>query len=166
MENDVRELRAEVKEIREATVEHRIRLETGTKAFEAMRNKDEDLAGSIRAVQEAIAPKKPNYFGIIALTFTLIMGLVSALWGLSLLFSSRPTTEQIDKIMTKHEGYPHPEVQKQINELRSGQLADQKIHSDQKKAIEQVTKDYKATNDKLDKLLKRGAPVPRRRPPR
>jgi hypothetical protein len=163
MENDVRELRAEVKEIREATVEHRIRLETGTKAFEAMRDKDESLAGSIKAVQDAIAPKKPNYFGIIALTFTLIMGLVSALWGLSLLFSSRPTTEQIDKIMDKHEAHPHPNVQKQINELRSGQLADQKIHTEQKKAIEQVTK---ATDKKLDKLLKRKAPAPRRRPPR
>jgi hypothetical protein len=133
-EHDVRALQAEVRELSKAMAEARIRLDTGNKAFEGLREKDEKLAVELRGVQDAIAPKKPNYLAIAGLVFMMTMGLAASLWALSVLFSSRPTTEQIDKIMDKHETHPHPDTQKQINELRTGQLADQKIQGDQQEA--------------------------------
>ena len=155
MADEFRALQGEVTEVQKTVAEHGVRLEGGAKTFEGLRDKDVALGRRIDKVDEKLAPKPVNYIGLIALIFSITMGLAGSLWGLSVLFSSRPTTEQLDKLMDEHGQQPHPGTQKQINELRKQQLEFESDHAAQKKAVEDNTAEQKKINESLDKLLKR-----------
>lgn len=151
----LRMLQAEVKEVREALVEHRVRLDNGTHVFANERSEREKLARRLDGVIEATAPKPVSVTKVISITLALVMAAAGALWGLSNKLRDRPTEQQIEKLMHSHDGVGHPQMRKDITAIKVQQdkLKDAVVNED--------------GSSKIDKLLDRiPEPEPKKKPPR
>ena len=96
-------LRATTAELKETAVEQRVRLENGQKAFGAAHDR-------ISQIEHRITPKPPSVLKIVSITIGLFLTCAGALWGLSNMLRDRPTSEQIEKIIHKHDEVGHSAI--------------------------------------------------------
>ena len=152
----VSELEKTVKELGEAMVEHRVRLENGVAVFGQHREK-------IAALEEKVAPKPPSVLKIVATSFSIFVVLAGALWYLSWNLANRPTVDQLHEVMEGHQKAGHSATQERIGEMRED-LVEQRALIKDVRAEQQTIRDAQANHGKnLDALLQR---TPRRTPHR
>jgi hypothetical protein len=152
----VSELERSVKELGEAMVEHRVRLENGVNVFASHREK-------IATLEEKVAPKPLSVLKVVSLSFGIFVVLSGALWYLSENLANRPTTDQLRNVMESHRNTGHPATQKEIGEMREDLVEQRTLIKDvrsEQTAIKNAQADH---GKKLDELLQR---APRRRPHR
>lgn len=149
-------LEGEVKEIRDMTMAHKIRLDNGTHAFKRVSDSVDKTNKRIDELDKRTAPKVPSTGKIIAITITVFMAAATALWGLAQNLSDRPTTNQMREVLHTHEGNGHTDLRQTVQNIR----ADQKAH----RVILDRTATQQAQNAaKLDKLLMRTPDRPKTR---
>jgi len=149
--NDLNALRREVNDLKEAAVEHRVRLENGTNVFR-------DYSARIGAIEEKITPKPPSIAKIIGITLTIVFAGAGALWGLANMLRDRPTADQIRDVVQQHDDVGHKSIREDVHDIHREQ-------SQQRVLIEQVTTAQGQQDKKLDRLLEqtKDSPPPRRR---
>jgi hypothetical protein len=135
--------RQELGEVKEAVLEHRLRLENGIHVFAAVRKELDEL-------EARTMPRSPSVYKIVGVTLALVMAGASALWGLSNMLRDRPTLEQVDTLMKGHDAAGHRD---QIRAIQTEQV-------EQRALIEQVQSAQARQVGKIDELLDR---VPKRR---
>lgn len=86
----------ELSEIKEANVEHRVRLENGTKSFQ-------DMHERLTRIEYDTAPKPVPTIKVAGITATLILALIGGLWGFAQQLYQRPTTADVDAKIKTHE---------------------------------------------------------------
>lgn len=133
-------------ELKEAVVEHRVRLDNGVKVFADQKEK-------VRQLEERTAPKQPSILKVVGITITVVAIGATALWGLAMMLRDRPTVEQIDKIIDHHDTNGHEVVRDDMRDVQKEQAA-------QRTLIEGVKTEQKTQGGKLDTLLDR-TPAPR-----
>lgn len=143
--------RKDISALQQAATEHRMRLENGTHVFSALKDEIADL-------DARTTPRAPSVLKIVAITLALVTAGAGALWGLSNMLRDRPTLEQVDKVMDKHQANGHKATHEQIESIKHEQY-------EQRTLIKDVKTEQLAQDEKLDTLLDR-VPEPRRRPPR
>lgn len=129
-----------------AVAEHKLRLENGVKVFG-------DHKKRLESVEHKTTPKPPSIIKIVGLTLGIVGMGAGALWALSNMLRDRPTVEQIDKIIEKHDGNGHKAVRDDIKEIQKAQAL-------QGKDIGSIQTMQAAQSTKIDTLLDR---VPERR---
>jgi hypothetical protein len=129
-------------------VEHRIRLENGTKAFERM-----DKA--VSEIDKRITPKPPSVLKIISTTIGCFVVLASALWGLSVMMSDRPTTSQVKDIMLDHDRHGHAELRSGMSEMETSIKSQEQLIQQIKNRQDEIRDAQTATSAKIDDLIKR-----------
>lgn len=131
-----------IRALEDAVVEHRVRLENGTKVF-----------GDLRERVEKVEPKPVSPLKIVSLTLSVVgMGVATLLW-LTDNFSERPTRAETVETIDKHERGGHEETKDDIRAIQQQQ-------AEQRMLIRDVQEKQKTQSDKLDQLLER---VPARR---
>jgi hypothetical protein len=143
------ELRDEVSNLRDAAVEHRVRLENGSKVFNSWDDR-------IAEIERRTMPKPISIIKVVGMTIGVFMALAGALWALSEKLADRPTTRQIDSIMDKHQKGGHKETREEIRAIQVEQV-------EQRTLLEGTSKKVDGQGAKLDQLLER---VPKPAPPR
>lgn len=132
----------------EALVEHRMRLENGTKAFERMDT-------SIRDIDKRTTPKPPSVVKIVSVTFGCFVVVASALWGLSVMLSDRPTTSQVKDVMLDHDRHGHEEVRAKLNSMDSSIAAQEVLIKDVKAQQSEIRDAQKDIDKKIDAVIRR-----------
>lgn len=120
-------------------VEHRIRLENGTKVFA-----DYDRRLS------AVEPRQLSPLKVVGFTLALVTASFGALLWLTERFAERPTHTEARKLVDEH---GHEDTQDDIRAIQQAQ-------TEQRVLIEQVQVQQAAQDQKLDTLLQR---LPERR---
>ena len=143
-------IRDDVDDLKEAAVEHRVRLENGSAVFRGFDSR-------IKTVEERTVPKPPSAIKIIGITLMVVMTGAGALWALANMLRDRPTVEQIDKIIDSHEQGGHKELRDDVNSIQTEQGA-------QRTLIEAVKTEQVVQHEKLDTLLERTPAPPPKRP--
>jgi hypothetical protein len=136
-------------DVKEAMVEHKVRLENGSKVFDGIRSR-------LATVEEATRPKPPSIVKIVGVTLAVVGMGAGALWGLSNMLRDRPTLRQVEKVIDAHDDNGHKETRIRIEEIREEQV-------EQRTLIKHVESQVGTQGDKLDEILER---VPKRRRPR
>ena len=126
-------LRTDVDELKEAAVEHRVRLENGTKVFAQMQDR---------------LPKPMSPLKLFTLSFAVFTTVSTGVWGLAHMLRDRPTIEQIKEIMNAHDSDGHKAVRHDVREIQVEQGA-------QRQLIKEVQNEQKTADGKLDELLDR-----------
>ncbi|UCC72081.1 MAG: hypothetical protein JSV86_17185 [Gemmatimonadota bacterium] len=137
--------------VKEALVEHKVRLENGSKVFERHGSR-------ITAIEDTIRPKPPGVLKIVSVTVGILVACATALWGLSTKLSDRPTVEQVEKVIDTHDTHGHKAVEKDLDLIRSEQAA-------QRVLINNLDDDIEKQAKKIDTILQRVESPPRRRRP-
>ncbi len=117
---------------------HEIRLQNGQKAFDQLRDK-------MTSVEVKMAPKPVNYVGITSIGIGLLLAAVTALWGLSVLFSDRPTRDEVERQVQEQ----RKAIDEQSGELRT--MSDRQ--TEQRVILDTVRSDVQDTSRKLDILI-------------
>lgn len=144
MANDVEELKSAMSEVREAGVEHRIRLENGSHVFQ-----------DIKAELETLKPKPVSPMKIVVITISLFCTAAGALWALSNMLRDRPTLEQVDTVIDRHEEQGHKATQKEMGEIREDLVEQRVIIEDVSKEQRTMGVQQKKIDQKIDQLLER-----------
>ena len=132
-----------IRALEDAVVEHRVRLENGTKVFSDLRER-----------VEQVEPKPVSALKIVSLTLSVVgMGVATLLW-LTDNFSERPTRAESMQIVDSHQKAGHDETTKDIRAIQQQQ-------AEQRLLMQQVQDQQRAQGQKLDELLER-IPVRRR----
>ena len=131
----------DVDELKRAAVEHRVRLENGTKVFGGWSER-------IQAIEERTTPKPPSITKIVGITLSIILASSGALWGLANMLRDRPTVQQIREVVKSHDANGHKDMKGNVRSVQLEQGAQRVI-------IEDVSR-------KVDALLER-TPSKRRR---
>ena len=139
-------------DLKESVVEHRMRLENGVAVFAKTGKR-------IAALEEVTRPKPPRILTVVGITVTIVMTAGGALWGLSSQLNSRPTTNQIERIMENHDTAGHIKFRKEMSgvEVEQGK---------QRVIIENVQKDQAVIRSMQDTSLKKLDTLIRRVRPR
>jgi hypothetical protein len=146
---DMAEARDDITELKEVTVEHRVRLENGSKVFADW---DKRIA--------AVTPKPPSILKIAGITLALVGMGAGALWGLANQLRDRPTVQQLEQVIQKSEKHHDAVGHEEIGQIQKEQGA-------QRVRIEHIQTEQAAQSQKLDTVLERLPEKPRRRrPPR
>jgi hypothetical protein len=132
--NDIRELQEKVNAMQETLVEHRVRLENGTKVFGGYGTR-------IAGLEEVTRPKPVSVSKVAGITFTIVMAGAVALWGLANLLRDRPTMDQIEHVVEQHDATGHQSIREDVRDIKAAQEIQQGL-------IEGAT-------GKLDTLLER-----------
>jgi len=150
---DVAALKVDINILKEGAVEHRMRLENGSNVFSAMR-KDLD------EVDKRTRPRPPSIIKIVGLTLALFTTAAGSLWMLANMLRDRPTVEQLEGVLKKydaaHEAGGHKDLRGDVHEIQREQAI-------QGKAISNVVEQQAHDTKKLDTVLERLPPRPRRR---
>lgn len=151
LEADVGELKEDMALVKEAIVEHRLRLENGTKVFSDLRGDIADKSGKIAALQ----PKPPSISKVVSLTLALVMAGGGVIWLMATMLHERPTHEQVYQSMDSsheaHEAAGHRELREDVEDIKTLQAVQQKL-------IENVGKQQAQDSSKLDKILRQTTP--------
>jgi hypothetical protein len=131
LNEDCDRVREELGELKEAVVEHRVRLENGVKVFA-------DQKARLETIEQKIAPSP---FKIISVTVGIFLVGAGSLWGLANMLRDRPTLEQVEKVMDKHEDNGHPALRQDVRAIQT--------------EIQGVQTEQKRQGAKLDTLLER-----------
>jgi uncharacterized coiled-coil protein SlyX len=145
LEGGVAALEDTVSEHGETLVEHRTRLENGTKVF-----------GEMGERLKRLEPRAPDWLKVIGVGIALLAMFVAAQLWISGEFADRPTDSQIDKIVSSHDESGHKDAAKERRAIREEQVA-------QRAAINALKEEQVKVTKKLDVLLER-IPQRRRRP--
>jgi len=137
----LRLIRQDVDALKQAAVEHRVRLENGSNVFRGYDQR-------IRSVEERTTPKPPSVYKIIGITLTVVFTGAVALWALANMLRDRPTLDQIEKIIKAHDDGGHHTVREDVRAVQVEQGA-------QRALIENVQVEQKNQGAKLDQLLER-----------
>lgn len=137
------ELKKDVAELKEATVEHRLRLENGVKVF-----------GDFDERIKRLEPKAPDWLKLLMAGVTLLGIALGAYYGVVEKLHDRPTAEQLEKVVDKHVEHGHPAAEKQLQDIREEQV-------EQRTVIQNIDKRQGEVHQKLDRLLEQ---QPRRTP--
>ncbi|MBT8452985.1 MAG: hypothetical protein KJO40_13535 [Deltaproteobacteria bacterium] len=156
LESDVSGVKDDVGALKEAAVEHKVRLQNGSKVFEGWEKR-------ISEVEDRTTPRPPSVYKVVGLTLALFMAAAGALWALAHMLRDRPTIEQLDRLLDRqaehHEGVGHQSMRDDVRSI-------QKDQTTQGNQINKVVEEQAVHSEKLDQLLDR-VPKPRRaRPPR
>ena len=143
LETQMAEIRSTISDLREISVEHRVRLENGTKVFS-------DWDKRIKAVE----PKPGAWVRNAGLLLTILLTGLTALWALSEQLSSRPTARDVDKQFDAHERSGHAQLREEIRAIQLHQV-------EQRALIESIERQQERQNAKLDQRLER---LPIRKP--
>lgn len=157
-DNDIRSLHREVIALREAVAEHRVRLENGSHVFQKYDDRFHRNDERVKEIEDKIAPKPPSVYKIVGITLSVVLAGAGALWALANMLRDRPTVEQIEKIIHKHDEVGHKSVREDVREIQKEQGAQRVI-------IEGVKSEQQAANVKLDQILEHAVPRWRRNPP-
>jgi hypothetical protein len=155
LEMDVGEVKKDVGALKEAAIEHKTRLQNGSRVFESW---DQRIA----EVEERTTPRPPSVIKIVGLTLALFMAAAGALWALAHMLRDRPTTDQLDRVLERHDER-HEAVGHKA--MREDVRAIQKEQTTQGNTLKTVVEEQKTHSGKLDTLLER-VPERRRRPGR
>jgi len=127
--------------LKEAVVEHRVRLENGVAVFGKTNER-------IAELEQVTKPKPPRIITIVGVTISIVTIAAGALWALSSMLNDRPTVKQIDRIIQSHDVGGHSKVR---NEVRAVQIEQGK----QRVIIESVKADQGVIRAKQDDSLKK-----------
>lgn len=134
---------ARLRDLEDAVIEHRIRLENGVQVFK-------DFDDRIKGIE----PKPVGALKIVSLTLSVVgMGVAMLLW-LTDNFSERPTRAETTQAVDTHQRVGHDETKEDIRVIQQQQ-------TEQRLLMQQVQDRQRDQGDKLDELLNR---VPARRP--
>lgn len=142
LERELKQVRDDVVDIDKTLAGMDVRLGNGRQVFA---DQDRRIAG----VESAVAPRPVSIFKVVTITLGAISLAAAALWGLSERLADRPTLEQMDNMMEKHDGGGHPELRKTVTEIEVGQR--------------RVLKKIEDSELKLDDVLERLPKPPKRR---
>jgi hypothetical protein len=131
----------DIEGLKEAVVEHRVRLENGTKVFATYGERLKD-------VETRITPRPPSILKIAGITLTVIALGATSLWGLANMLRDRPTVEQLDKVFDRHDTGGHDGMRKEIRAV----TAEQAVQRVMLEGVQDIQKDQV---HKLDTLLER-----------
>ena len=158
LESDVQVVKDDVAELKEAAVEHRVRLQNGSSVFG-------DYSERIAKVEERTTPKPVSAVKIIGITLSVALACAGALWALAMMIRDRPTVEQLDSVMESqeeaHEEAGHKAMREDVGHIQQEQGA-------QRVLIESVQTEQRSADKKLDVLIERipAPPKPRSKPRR
>lgn len=155
LRRSVADLQATVKGHGEALVEHRIRLENGTKAFARM---DTEMT----EIDKRTTPKPISVARVVSMTLGCFLAAATALWGLSTMLSDRPTSSQVKDIMVDHDQSGHRDLREDVTEIKSAISTQGGLLKDVRTQQGELKKAQDTTARKVDELLLR---TPRRRQP-
>jgi len=131
--------------LKEATVEHRVRLENGSKVFATVSER-------IGKVEQLVAPKPVSIYKVVGVTLSLVIAGAGALWGLAQTIRDRPTIEQIGQMFdqhdAQHEAAGHQDMKADIQHIQVTQGA-------LIKDVGAVAKSQEKVEEKVDTLLER-----------
>lgn len=147
LKEDVAKLQLAVEELKEAAVEHRVRLENGSAVFG---KQDARLC----AVENRITPKPASVTRIASITFGVFIVLSSALWALSTMLSDRPTTSQLRSVIGEHEKNGHEQTRSDIREIRSSINEQERLLKDVVSEQAEIKRVQADNVKKLDAALK------------
>lgn len=128
-------------------VEHRMRLENGTKVFQDTRER-------MNEIDKRTAPKPVSVGKIVGITLTVVIAGAGALWALANNLRDRPTMDQIHEVMDTHKENGHKETRSDIRAIQVTQ-------GQQKAAIDAISAEQQGQGRKLDSILER-LPEPRK----
>lgn len=142
---DMAEMKDDVAEIKEGVIEHRIRLENGTKVFL-------EHADRIKTVEDIMRPQPPSMTKIVAISFAVFVALSGALWALAHMLRDRPTTDQLREVIQAqddlHEAKGHQTIRDNVASIQQEQGAQRQMITDVKSA-------QQAQSTKIDEILVR-----------
>jgi hypothetical protein len=145
---ELRLVQADVKKLNDAAVEHRVRLENGSKVFSG-------YAEQIQEIDKRTTPRPPSIYKIVGLTLTIVLTGAGALWGLANRLRDRPTDVQIQQIIHEHDAAGHQTIRTDVGLIQMEQSA-------QRGLIENVRSVQTMQGKKLDTLLER-TPGPKKK---
>lgn len=116
IEETLKKMSAEVVDIDKALAGVDVRLDNGRKVFAEQKRR-------IEVVEDAVAPKPVSVAKIVSITIAVIALAGGALWGLSEKLSDRPTIEQIERIVDRHDDGGHLHLRENVTEIETGQKA-------------------------------------------
>jgi hypothetical protein len=155
LEDTVRQLQKDVRTLNDATVEHRVRLENGSRVFAQQREVVARVDSRVDKVEEQIRPRPPSMLKVIAVTFGVFVTLAGALWYLSERLADRPTTDQLRNVVSDHEKAGHPQTQAKLGDLRIEMGEQRALIKDVREDQGEIREAQDASSRKLDTLLKR-----------
>ena len=142
---DVAEIRDEVAEIKTGVIEHRVRLENGTKVFATHDDR-------LKTVEERTTPRPTSLLKIVAVTFAVFVALAGSLWALAHMLRDRPTTDQLREVLQLHEDIHEARGHKA---MRGNVASIQQEQWAQRSLLEAVQGAQKAQSSKIDQILDR-----------
>ena len=120
IESEIGLLNDDVGTMKESCVEHRMRLENGSKVFESWHKRIADI-------ERRTQPKEPNLLKVIGLTLAIFSACAGGLWGLAQMLRDRPTTEQVERVLEKqvqyHENTGHGPLRRDVQAIKEEQAA-------------------------------------------
>lgn len=153
LESDVQVVKDDVAELKEAAVEHRVRLQNGSNVFQGWDDR-------ISKVEDRTTPKPISAFKVVGITLSVALAAAGALWALAMMIRDRPTVDQLEKVMEhrqdSHEEAGHKAMRENVGAIQQEQGA-------QRVLIEGVKTEQGSQDKKLDVLIQR---VPENPPPR
>jgi hypothetical protein len=146
-DDDIKMLKSEVQNLRDAVTEHRVRLENGVHAFR-------DIKMAVEAIDRRTTPRSQPHTRTIAITLTVVLAGAASLWALSSILNEKTTEEQVEKVFRREAStydVQHRTFELGIDELKRSDV-------EQKASI-------KSIQTKLDGAIQRLPPKksPRRR---
>ncbi len=151
------EIREEVAEIKTGVIEHRVRLENGSKVFLSQSDR-------LKTVEDRTTPRPPSMTKVVAISFAVFVAFAGALWALAHMLRDRPTTDQLREVIQQqddlHEARGHKMLRENVSSIQKEQWA-------QRELIEGVQSSQTTQGSKIDEILDRlPGRKPRRRTPR
>lgn len=112
-----------LKTLEEAMIEHRVRLENGTKVFADVRDDISSMRADMRGLETRLAPKPMDWWKIIVGASGLLIAVLSGWWALSQRLSERPTEVQVERSLKAHsDSTGHPSLAGQLTQVRDTQI--------------------------------------------
>jgi hypothetical protein len=127
-------VRNDIAEIREALVEHRVRLENGVKVF-----------GDFKDQLDKLKPKAPDWLKLLGFAVGLFGMAVGGIWWVADAVHDRPTVEQLEHVLDVHEERGHPKIEKTIQALREDTIRESSAGQEWRSQVD----------SKLDRILGR-----------
>ena len=128
-------------------IEHKLRLENGSRVFTDIKSEIANLRGEIRDVVKQSAPKPMDWWRAVGYAAGVLVTILTAWWALSQQLADRPTMDQIDKVMKAHVDTGHPTIANEIKAVHDEQITQRdgiKSITDKVEATQQDVKDIKA----------------------
>jgi hypothetical protein len=129
-DDDTHEVRKDIEDLKEAMVEHRVRLENGVKVFS-------DFDKRVKMLE----PKAIDLLKALGVAASVLGMIFAGIWWVSEKLHDRPTIDQIEKIMRAHEGQGHEKTTEELTNIKESQVEQRAV--------------IKSVEQKLDQLIER-----------